>query len=72
MATMQMLATKWVVAAVILTTELVLLGTQSPASERVGIRLDRVEPRANKRRPKLIALMTKPRQVLIQELMSAA
>ena len=71
-ATMQMLATKWVVAAVVLTTELVLLGTQSPASERVGNRLDRVEPRANKRRPKLIALMTKPRQVLVQELMSAA
>jgi len=34
--------------------------------------LDRVEPRVNKRRPKLIALMKKPRQILVQELIAAA
>ena len=31
-------------------------------------RPNRVEPRANKRRPKIIRLMTKPRRVLVQEL----
>ena len=70
--TLQMLATKWLLASVVLTQELILLGMQSPVSERVGNRLDRVEPRANKRRPKLIALMTKPRRILVQELIAAA
>jgi len=71
-ATMQMLATKWSVAAIVLTPELVQLGVRSPGSERIGHRPDRIEPRANKRRPKLIALMTKPRRVLVQELVAAA
>ena len=70
--TMQMLATKWVLAAVILTEELIELGMQTPTSQRTGHRPDRVEPRVNKRRPKLIALMKKPRQILVQELIAAA
>ena len=71
-STMQMLATKWVLAAVILTEELIELGMQTPTSQRTGHRPDRVEPRVNKRRPKLIALMKKPRQILVQELIAAA
>lgn len=70
--TMQMLATSWVVAAVIKTDELIALGNQATTSQRVANRPDRVEPRANKRRPKLIALLNKPRKQAIQELMNAA
>jgi hypothetical protein len=71
-ATMQMLAASWVVAAVIKTDELIALGNQASTSQRVANRPDRVEPRANKRRPKLIALLNKPRKQAIQELMNAA
>lgn len=59
--TMQMLSASWVLASVMLTEELIELGSQASGSEIVGQRLDRVEPRANKRRPKLIALLNKPR-----------
>ena len=54
------------------TEELAVLGQQSPASERVGHRDGRVEPRVNKRRPKLLALMKKPRHILQAELEAAA
>lgn len=70
--TMQTLAVVWTVAAIVQSEELIELGTRATASERVGHRPDRVEPRANKRRPKLIALLTKPRNQATQDLMDAA
>ncbi|MEO8498340.1 MAG: IS4 family transposase, partial [Planctomycetota bacterium] len=60
--TQQLLATNWLLCAVIgVSEELATLGQQTSGSERVGHRDGRVEPRANKRRPKVLALMTKPR-----------
>ena len=70
--TMQLLASNWVLASVMLTPELVHLGLQTSSSEIVGNRPDRVEPRANKRRPKLLALLTKPRHIAKLELTTAA
>lgn len=70
--TMQLLANNWALASANLTRALVELGKQAPRSETVGNRLDRVEPRANKRRPKLLALLTKPRHQARQELGEAA
>ena len=70
--TLQLLAANWLLASVMLTAELVQLGLETSSSETVGDRLDRVEPRANKRRPKLLALLTKPRQIAKLELMNAA
>jgi hypothetical protein len=64
--------TYWLVAAVLLTVELIQLGLRTSSSENVGKRLDRVEPRANKRRPKLLALLTKPRRIAQQNLTHAA
>jgi len=55
-----------------LTAELVHLGLKTSSSETVGDRFDQVEPRANKRRPKLLALLKKPRQLAKLELMNAA
>jgi hypothetical protein len=48
------------------------LGQAMPCSERVGHRDGRVEPRANKRRPKLLALMKKLRRDYQAELTAAA
>jgi hypothetical protein len=70
--TLQLLAANWVLASVMLTAELVQLGLETSSSETVGDRLDRVEPRANKRRPKLLALLNKPRRLAKLELMTAA
>jgi hypothetical protein len=70
--TLQLLANNWLLASVMLTRELVELGQQTSSSEVVGNRPDRVEPRANKRRPKLLALLTKPRHVAKLELITAA
>jgi hypothetical protein len=70
--TLQLLANNWLLASVMLTKELVELGQQTSSSEVVGNRPDRVEPRANKRRPKLIALLTKPRHIARLELITAA
>ena len=69
---MQLLSASWVLASVMLTEELIELGSQASRSEIVGNRLDRVEPRANKRRPKLIALLTKPRHQARLEMGAAA
>jgi len=55
-----------------LTLLFLTLGLETSSSETVGDRLDRVEPRANKRRPKLLALLKKPRQLAKLELMNAA
>ena len=70
--TMQLLATNWLLCAVIgVPLELAKLGQLMPCSERVGHREGRLEPRANQRRPKMIALMTKPRSVYQAELEAA-
>ena len=69
----QLLATNWLLCAVIgVTPELAELGQATSCSEQVGHRPDRVEPRKNKRRPKLIALMKKPRWQYQTELNAAA
>jgi hypothetical protein len=61
--TMQLLGTNWLLGAVIGFTDILAqLGQEASSSERVGHRPDRIEPRANKRRPKVLALMTKPRR----------
>lgn len=70
--TLQLLANNWLLASVTLTPELVELGLRTSSSEIVGNRIDRVEPRANKRRPKLLALLTKPRALARLELITAA
>ncbi len=70
--TMQLLANNWILASVMLTNELVELGCQISSSQIVGNRPDRIEPRANKRRSKAIALLTKPRRKAIVELKQAA
>lgn len=70
--TLQLLAANWLLASVMLTAELVQLGLETGSSETVGDRLDRVEPRANKRRPKLLALLNKPRQLAKLDLTTAA
>ena len=71
--TMQLLGTNWLLCAVIgVTSELAQLGQEASSSEVVGHRPDRVEPRVNKRRPKVLALMTKPRREYHAELESAA
>ena len=70
--TMQLLASSWLLCAVIgATTELVQLGQEVSSSERVGHRPGRFEPRVNKRRPKVLALMTKPRHAYHAELAAA-
>lgn len=71
--TLQLLGTSWLSCAVTgVTGELSALGQSAPGSERVGHRYGRVEPRKNKRRPKLIALMVKPRHEYRAELEAAA
>ena len=70
--TMQLLANNWLLASVILTDELIELGQQTCSSEVVGNRPDRIEPRANKRRPKILALLSKPRHIAKLELINAA
>jgi len=69
----QLLATNWLLCAVIgVTDELRELGQQACCSERVGRREGRVEPRRNKRRPTVLALMTMPRYQYHDELKTAA
>lgn len=71
--TLQLLATNWLLCAVIgVSQELANLGQDASCSQRVGHRDGRVEPRVNKRRPKILALMTKPRHQLRAELEAAA
>ena len=61
--TMQLLGTNWLLGALIGVTDIqAQLGQEASSSERVGHRSDRIEPSANKRRPKVLALMTKPRR----------
>ena len=70
---MQLLATNWLLYAVIgVTSELAALAQSVPISQQVGHRDGRTEPRVNKRRPKVLALMQKPRHKIRQELNAAA
>lgn len=70
---LQLFGASWLVCAVTgVTEELSALGQAASNSERVGHRPGRVEPRKNKRRPKLLALMTKPRHEYRAELGAAA
>lgn len=69
----QLLTTNWLLCAVTgVTEELSDLGQQACCSERVGHREGRVEPLRNKRRPKVLALMTMPRHQYHDELKAAA
>lgn len=68
-STLQLISSGWVLLAVIgVTDALAQLGQSAPADEVVGNRPDRFEPRVNKRRPKILALMTKPRAMYRMEL----
>ncbi len=70
---LQLLGTSWLMcAATGVTEELAALGQAASSSEKVGHRPGRTEPRKNKRRPKLIALMTKPRHEYHDEIGVAA
>lgn len=71
-ASMQMIASSWLLCAVTgVSSELAELGQHAASSKQVGHRPDRIEPRANKRRPKLLALLTKPRHEARQALILA-
>ena len=70
--TMQLLGTNWLLCAVIgVTSELAQLGEEASSSELVCHRPDRVDPRGNKRRPKVMALMTQTRREYHAELGAA-
>jgi hypothetical protein len=72
-ATLQLLGNLWLTSAVVeLTTELGELRLRQQTEVTVGQRPDRCEPRANKRRPKILALLTKPREEARQELLAAS
>lgn len=61
-ATLQMLGNLWLCSAVTgVDTELRELFTTHQTTLQVGHRHGRTEPRANKRRPKILALLNKPR-----------
>lgn len=68
--TMMFLASGWVLLAATGTDAFVVrLGQTAPGDELVGHRPDRFEPRVNKRRPKVLALMAKPRAMYQAEAM---
>jgi putative transposase len=72
---LQKIAASWSTLAVCNAEEALVLITvhlQQLATHRVGHRPDRVEPRANKRRPKILKLLTKPRQQARAELLVGA
>ena len=62
--THQLLATNWLLCACVGVTESMAVSAQQQGTCAVtGQRPDRVEPRENKRRPKVLKLMTVPRRV---------
>ena len=70
---METIAAGWVLAPLLSATAMdVLIATHHThlAKHRVGDRPDRVEPRAVKRRPKMLALLTKPRAEARAELLT--
>jgi hypothetical protein len=72
-ATRQLLGNLWLINAVVnLTAELAELRFRQQTETPVGHRPDRCEPRANKRRPKILALLTKPRAEARREPLAAA
>ena len=67
--TLQFLSSGCVLMAVIgVTNSLARVGQSAPTDDVIGQRPDRFEPRVNKRRPKMLALMAKPRAMYRQEL----
>jgi hypothetical protein len=71
--TMVLLGNSWLLCGARGTNEaLITLGQSLPLDEVIGHRPDRVEPRANKRRPKILKLMTQPRSAFKKALASAA
>lgn len=71
--TMVLLGTSWLLCGARgVNTALVALGENQPLDEVVGHRPDRIEPRANKRRPKVLKLMTQPRSEFKAQLGVAA
>jgi putative transposase len=71
---MQKIAASWVSAPLLSEATLSVLieaNQKHLARHRVGHRPDRVEPRANKRRPKVLALLTIPRAQAKAELLAA-
>ena len=70
---MTLLATNWLLCGARGTNDaLIELGQNQPCDEIVGHRPDRVEPRVNKRRPKVLKLMSKPRSKYGRQLANAA
>lgn len=70
---MVLLGTNWVMCGARgVTDSLVELGHAQPLDQRVGHREGRIEPRANKRRPKVLKLMTIPRAVYQAQMVVAA
>lgn len=62
--TYQVLSTNWLLCACLGVSDTMAAATQAQgASDVVGNRPDRAEPRENKRRPKVLKLMTVPRRV---------
>ena len=71
--TLVMLGTSWVMCGARGTNEsLIELGQSQPLAETVGQREGRIEPRANKRRPKVLKLMTIPRATYQAQIDTAA
>ena len=69
----QLLGSNWLLGAVIgVPRAIAELGRRVPCSVQVGHRPGRTEPRENKRRPKLIALMMRPRAERRSQLLNAA
>jgi hypothetical protein len=70
---MVMLGTNWLLCAARgINASLVELGQSLPLDIVVGNREGRIEPRANKRRPKVLKLMTVPRATYQAQMMTAA
>jgi putative transposase len=70
---MIMLGTHWLLCGARgLNASLVELGQAFPLDTVVGNREGRIEPRANKRRPKVLKLMTVPRATYQAQTMTAA
>lgn len=70
---MVLLGTNWLLCGARgVNDALIALGENQPLDEVVGHRPDRIEPRANKRRPKVLKLMTQPRSEFKAQLGVAA
>lgn len=71
-STLKLFGTSWLVCAVMgVSEEMLELAQNASTRGRVGHRPDRVEPRANKRRPKVLALLTVPREAARAQLRAA-